>query len=575
MKTERRLAKEREVIMRRKRIAAWLLCAALMLGLLPATVWADPYTSMPGAEDIEGFSGKTIVQFVCEDDENHTIGYGLDSGRISWQSNPQIADKCTLVLHVYDYRDQYLKDSPNNHHVLREDMRYAYIDLTWSEGKQKWVPDDPDQLPVTFHVEEIPDIYEGDAYLSMLDEKPVRFVPAQEGDPHETVYCSRGMTSYWRYSNSHRAVIFEAKDYLNQLNDACGGQHKLVGDTTGKIDLNYVKTEKKWKADNTWVEFRFTCNRAELPTLERLDALLGNVTVRCADGCTARTCRLRDTASYYAKFTGDDSCQVTVYHAAFVKRFCESSGGQQHIFAPGQSSRTELTLTRGATGEWTLDSDSQNTLPFTVQASCRQPAAPTEKELDGLGNAVLVRYSEVDQWLCAQYELEPRTYGYEYKEPGDTSASRSTVASSDDLTRWEYRIWLDNTWPYREQYNEYILSHIKDGNADAYHALISVQPRISLVYDNGWRVATPLSRDNWDGRAYIMLTQAYSDPLDLNGDNDNSIGDMACLYTWLTTGENPGKLADKEFEDKADLNHDGTVDIYDLQMLYEHINGIR
>ena len=558
--------------MRRKRIAAWLLCAVLALGLLPATVWADPYTSMPGAGDIEGFSGKTIVQFVCEDDKNHTIGYGLDSGRISWQSNPQIADKCTLVLHVYDYRDQYLKDSPNNHHVLREDMRYAYIDLTWSEGKQKWVPDDPDQLPVTFYVEEVPDIYEGGAYLSMLDDKPVRFVSAEGSASHETVYCSRGMTGYRRYSNSHRAVSFEAGNYLNQLNDACGGQHTLVGGETGTINLNYDKTDKQWKADKTWVEFRFTCNRAELPTLERLDALLGNVTVRCADGCTAQTCRMQDSTFYYAKFTGDNTCQVTVYHAALVRQFCGSNSvNQQHIFAPGQSSRTELTLTRdAATGAWTLDSAAE----ITIQASCNRPAAPTERELDRLGNAVLVRYSEVDQWLCAQYELEPGTYGYEYKEPGDTSASRSTVASSDDLTRWEYRIWLENTWPYREQYNEYILTHIKNGNADDYHALVSVQSCISLVYDNGWRVANP-DWDSWDGRAFIMLTQSYSDPLDLNGDNDKSIGDMACLYTWLTTGENPGKLADKEFEDKADLNHDGTVDIYDLQMLYEHINGIR
>lgn len=572
MKTERGLVKEREVIMRRKRIAAWLLCAVLMLGLLPATVWAAPYTSMPGAEDIEGFSGKTIVQFVCEDDENHTIGYGLDSGRISWQSNPQIADKCTLVLHVYAYRDQYLKDFPDNHHVLREDMKNAYIHLTWDEEKQKWVPDDPDQLPVTFYVEEVPDIYEGGAYLSMLDEKPVRFVPAQEDDPHETVYCSRGMTSYWRYSNTRRAVIFEARDYLSQLNDACGGQHELEGDTTGRITLTYDKTEKRWKADRTWVEFRFTCNRAELPTLERLDTLIGDVTVRCADGHDAQTYRLRDTASYYAKFTGDNTCRVTVYHAAFVKRFCGSSGGQQHILAPVQNDRTQLTLTRdAATGEWTLDSAAQSALPLTVQASCRQPAAPTEKELDGLGNAVLVRYSEVEQRYCFQYELEPGTYGYEDKASGDTSASRSTVTSSDDLTRWEYRIWLENTWPYRESYNSDILNLIEYGNADDYHALVSVQPRISLVYDNGWRVANP-EWDSWDGRAFIMLTQAYSDPLDLNGDGTVTVSDLACLYNWLTAGKNDGQLDAAVLQDKADLNHDGAADVYDLQLLYEKLS---
>lgn len=557
--------------MRRKRIAAWLLCAVLALGLLPATVWAAPYTSMPGAEDIEGFSGKTIVQFVCEDDENHTIGYDLTSGRISWQSNPQIADKCTLVLEVYAYRDQYLKDFPDNHHVLREDMKNAYIDLTWDEGKQKWVPDDPDQLPVTFYVEEIPDIYEGDACLSLLDEKPVRFVPAQEGDPHDTVYCSRGMTSYRWYSNSRRAVSFEARDYLSQLNAACGGKHELVGDTTGKINLNYDKTEKKWKADRSWVEFSFTCNRAELPTLERLDALLGNVTVRCADGCTARTCRMQDSTAYYAEFTGDNTCRVTVYHAAFVRQFCEGGTGRQHIFAPGQSGRTELTLTRDATGEWTLNRVAQTALPLAVQVSCRQPAAPTETELDGLGNAVLVRYSEVEQRYCFQYVLEPGTYGYEYKEPGDTSASRSVVAASDDLTRWEYRIWLDNTWPYRESYNEDILAYIENGNADDYHALISVQPRISLVYDNGWRVANP-ERDSWDGRAFIMLTQAYSDPLDLNGDDTVSVSDLACLYNWLSAKVNDGQLDAAVLQDKADLNHDGAADVYDLQLLYEKLS---
>lgn len=555
--------------MRRKRIAAWLLCAVLALGLLPATVWAAPYTSMPGAEDIEGFSGKTIVQFVCEDDESHTIGYDLTSGRISWQGNPQIADKCTLVLEVYAYRDQYLKDIPDNHHVLREDMKNAYIDLTWDEGKQKWVPDDPDQLPVTFYVEEVPDIYEGDAYLSLLDEKPVRFVPAQEGDPHDTVYCSRGMISYRWYSNSRRAVSFEARDYLSQLNAACGGKHELVGDTTGKINLNYDKTEKKWKADRSWVEFSFTCNRAELPTLERLDALLGNVTVRCADGCTARTCRMQDSAAYYAEFTGDNTCRVTVYHAAFVRQFCEGGAGRQHIFAPGQSDRTELTLTRDATGEWTLDSDSQNTLPLTIQASCKRPAAPTEKELDRMEGAVIVRYAEVMQSLGFQYRLEPGTYGFE--DP-DANGSRSAVAASDDLTYWEYRIWLNNTWPYRESYNEDILPHIENGNADAYHALISVQPRISLVYDNGWRVATPLSRDNWDGRAYIMLTQAYSDPLDLNGDGTVTVSDLACLYNWLAAGKNDGQLDAAVLQDKADLNHDGAADVYDLQLLYEKLS---
>ena len=555
--------------MRRKRIAAWLLCAVLALGLLPATVWAAPPEGRPTEETIEGFEGQDIVKFVCIDDESHDHDrvYGMEAVCVAWQFSNS-GDKCTLWINPRQYyKNFYLKDVPDNNHLMKDGTETLLLYLTWSEEKGKWVPDQPVTLPITFYVEEVPDIT-FDQCISMLDDQPVRFVPA-EGSRHDAVYCNRGTTSYWRYGNTYRTVGFEADRYLAQLNAACGGKHELVGDTTGKINLNYDKTEKKWKADRSWVEFSFTCNRAELPTLERLDALLGNVTVRCADGCTARTCRMQDSAAYYAEFTGDNTCRVTVYHAAFVRQFCEGGAGRQHIFAPGQSDRTELTLTRDATGEWTLDSDSQNTLPLTIQASCKRPAAPTEKELDRMEGAVIVRYAEVMQSLGFQYRLEPGTYGFE--DP-DANGSRSAVAASDDLTYWEYRIWLNNTWPYRESYNEDILPHIENGNADAYHALISVQPRISLVYDNGWRVATPLSRDNWDGRAYIMLTQAYSDPLDLNGDGTVTVSDLACLYNWLAAGTNDGQLNAAVLQDKADLNHDGAADVYDLQLLYEKLS---
>lgn len=555
--------------MRRKRIAAWLLCAVLALGLLPATVWAAPPEGRPTEETIEGFEGQDIVKFVCIDDESHDHDrvYGMEAVCVAWQFSNS-GDKCTLWINPRQYyKNFYLKDVPDNNHLMKDGTETLLLYLAWSEEKGKWVPDQPVTLPITFYVEEVPDIT-FDQCISMLDDQPVRFVPA-EGSRHDAVYCNRGTTSYWRYGNTYRTVSFEADRYLAQLNAACGGKHELVGDTTGKINLNYDKTEKKWKADRSWVEFSFTCNRAELPTLERLDALLGNVTVRCADGCTARTCRMQDSAAYYAEFTGDNTCRVTVYHAAFVRQFCEGGAGRQHIFAPGQSDRTELTLTRDATGEWTLDSDSQNTLPLTIQASCKRPAAPTEKELDRMEGAVIVRYAEVMQSLGFQYRLEPGTYGFE--DP-DANGSRSAVAASDDLTYWEYRIWLNNTWPYRESYNEDILPHIENGNADAYHALISVQPRISLVYDNGWRVATPLSRDNWDGRAYIMLTQAYSDPLDLNGDGTVTVSDLACLYNWLAAGTNDGQLNAAVLQDKADLNHDGAADVYDLQLLYEKLS---
>ena len=393
--------------MRRKRIAAWLLCAVLALGLLPATVWAAPPEGRPTEETIEGFEGQDIVKFVCIDDESHDHDrvYGMEAVCVAWQFSNS-GDKCTLWINPRQYyKNFYLKDVPDNNHLMKDGTETLLLYLTWSEEKGKWVPDQPVTLPITFYVEEVPDIT-FDQCISMLDDQPVRFVPA-EGSRHDAVYCNRGTTSYWRYGNTYRTVSFEADRYLAQLNAACGGKHELVGDTTGKINLNYDKTEKKWKADRSWVEFSFTCNRAELPTLERLDALLGNVTVRCADGCTARTCRMQDSAAYYAEFTGDNTCRVTVYHAAFVRQFCEGGAGRQHIFAPGQSDRTELTLTRDATGEWTLDSDSQNTLPLTIQASCKRPAAPTEKELDRMEGAVIVRYAEVMQSLGFQYRLEP------------------------------------------------------------------------------------------------------------------------------------------------------------------------
>ena len=559
--------------MRRKRIAAWLLCAVLALGLLPATVWAAPPEGRPTEETIEGFEGQDIVKFVCIDDESHDHDrvYGMEAVCVAWQFSNS-GDKCTLWINPRQYyKNFYLKDVPDNNHLMKDGTETLLLYLTWSEEKGKWVPDQPVTLPITFYVEEVPDIT-FDQCISMLDDQPVRFVPA-EGSRHDAVYCNRGTTSYWRYGNTYRTVSFEADRYLAQLNAACGGKHELVGDTTGKINLNYDKTEKKWKADRSWVEFSFTCNRAELPTLERLDALSAR-TNRSRNELinlllSARTCRMQDSAAYYAEFTGDNTCRVTVYHAAFVRQFCEGGAGRQHIFAPGQSDRTELTLTRDATGEWTLDSDSQNTLPLTIQASCKRPAAPTEKELDRMEGAVIVRYAEVMQSLGFQYRLEPGTYGFE--DP-DANGSRSAVAASDDLTYWEYRIWLNNTWPYRESYNEDILPHIENGNADAYHALISVQPRISLVYDNGWRVATPLSRDNWDGRAYIMLTQAYSDPLDLNGDGTVTVSDLACLYNWLAAGTNDGQLNAAVLQDKADLNHDGAADVYDLQLLYEKLS---
>ena len=65
---------------------------------------------------------------------------------------------------------------------------------------------------------------------------------------------------------------------------------------------------------------------------------------------------------------------------------------------------------------------------------------------------------------------------------------------------------------------------------------------------------------------------------DINGNataqGDIDVSDMQCLYTYLATGENTGKIKDASaFDLVSDLNNDGSVDIYDLQLLYETICG--
>lgn len=65
---------------------------------------------------------------------------------------------------------------------------------------------------------------------------------------------------------------------------------------------------------------------------------------------------------------------------------------------------------------------------------------------------------------------------------------------------------------------------------------------------------------------------------DINGNataqGDIDVSDVQCLYTYLATGENTGKIKDASaFDLVSDLNNDGSVDIYDLQLLYETICG--
>lgn len=67
---------------------------------------------------------------------------------------------------------------------------------------------------------------------------------------------------------------------------------------------------------------------------------------------------------------------------------------------------------------------------------------------------------------------------------------------------------------------------------------------------------------------------------DINGNataqSDIDASDMQCLYTYLTTGKNEGKLKGSEYFDLvADVNDDDAINVYDLQRLYEAVNGMR
>ena len=60
-------------------------------------------------------------------------------------------------------------------------------------------------------------------------------------------------------------------------------------------------------------------------------------------------------------------------------------------------------------------------------------------------------------------------------------------------------------------------------------------------------------------------------PADLNGDGAVDVLDMACLYTYLSTGENEGQLNAGTFAAIADVNGDGSINILDYQALYEMV----
>ena len=60
---------------------------------------------------------------------------------------------------------------------------------------------------------------------------------------------------------------------------------------------------------------------------------------------------------------------------------------------------------------------------------------------------------------------------------------------------------------------------------------------------------------------------------DVNRDGSVDVNDMQRLYELLTTTKSNANF-DEYRLNVADLNHDSVIDVYDLQRLYEHASGI-
>lgn len=87
-----------------------------------------------------------------------------------------------------------------------------------------------------------------------------------------------------------------------------------------------------------------------------------------------------------------------------------------------------------------------------------------------------------------------------------------------------------------------------------------------------------ITKDTGNNPLYSNTTTIhYVQSGDLNGNGSAADAtDVQCLYTYLTSGVIDGALAQREgiFRAVADVNGDGSVDVYDLQRLYETASGL-
>lgn len=92
-----------------------------------------------------------------------------------------------------------------------------------------------------------------------------------------------------------------------------------------------------------------------------------------------------------------------------------------------------------------------------------------------------------------------------------------------------------------------------------------------LLNTDGTEIVKP------DGISIIAANDYTNGCGDLNG-GGIAIQDVQLLYDYLVTGTTPtggSILADGDFQLAADINNDTYIDVYDLQMLYEIVRGLR
>ena len=182
-----------------------------------------------------------------------------------------------------------------------------------------------------------------------------------------------------------------------------------------------------------------------------------------------------------------------------------------------------------------------------VSAAAERPATPTELPVPELPVPPMPQRETLFEELSAPTPLGAML------PPAENTVAGKTVTSR-----------FSGHYPGRD----YILLVVKDPAAEALLApenllyiaqsTATEEGTVSFTYclstgDTAWPYAGGLT------------------PADCNGDGTVDVLDMACLYTYLATGANEGKLNARTFQAAADVNGDGSINILDYQALYEMV----